>query len=245
MNLDELSAHRRRTEAVSGVLLRQLRGHLETLKPLLTPQRLLGKHAGGKAEVPGADRALAQLQEQYKGLPAQPYNLSRDLDPQCLSSVGDDLQLHPWEYSHQATTPNGAKLITMTSPLCWVVTFASQYTLSQFRLALSGREPRRLEHLRQFVVNALVAHLLFASHPGLTRLFADLRYEVAPRVSEEMPKLPLTTLNGCLRSLRPADDLILAATAFSGVPAFIELADPASLSDFPDPLRVKVAEAMT
>ena len=39
------------------------------------------------------------------------------------------------------------------------------------------------------------------------------------------PRLPLLTIAACLPSFRSADDLILAVSAFSGVPAFIELLD--------------------
>jgi hypothetical protein len=244
MEFAELTMQRQQTEAVSMILLSQLQDYLETLKPLLAPQRLLGKYVGGKAEVPGADRALAQLQELYKGLPIQPYNLPRDFDSQWLTLIGDDIQVHPWEYCHEVKTENGVKGITITSPLSWVVTFGGQYTFSQFRLALSGKEPRRKEHVRQFAINAIVTHMVFSANPGLIRLFTDLRYEVKMGSVEPFPGLPLTMLNGCLRSRRPDDSVILAATAFSGVPVFIELADPGNIPNFPDPLRGKVVAAM-
>ena len=58
MNFEELSEQRRRTEAISTLLLTQLKGHLETLQPLFTPHRLLGIYAGGKVEVAGAEGDL-------------------------------------------------------------------------------------------------------------------------------------------------------------------------------------------
>jgi hypothetical protein len=237
MKLDEIAEQRRRTESLSTLLYQQLLGHLSTLKPLFAPQRLLGKHAGGKVEVGGADRALSRLHEKFKGLPGSPYNLPRDFDPQLVAAVGEDLQIFPWEYTHEAKTDDGSKPITMTSPLRWMLTYAGTYTLSQFRRAIQGLEPRRPELIRQFVVNALVMDLVMHSQPGLMNLFAELRYKPTTLTPTEFPGLPITAMDGCLPSYRPPDDVILAAIAFSGVPAFIELVDLDHLADFPDPLR--------
>jgi len=43
---------------------------------------------------------------------------------------------------------------------------------------LAGKETARPEHLRQFVLNALVLQLVLARNSGLVQLFADLRYEL-------------------------------------------------------------------
>jgi hypothetical protein len=59
--------------------------------------------------------------------------------------------------------------------------------------------------------------------PGLVQLFNDLRYEIKTETPPDLKGLPIVTITSCLTSFRPADDLISAATAFSGVPAFIEL----------------------
>jgi hypothetical protein len=59
-----------------------------------------------------------------------------------------------------------------------------------------------------------------------------------------LPKLPLVTITSCLPSFRPADDLILAATAFSGVPAFIELVDVDAVKSPKDTLKEKIEELL-
>ena len=56
--------------------------------------------------------------------------------------------------------------------------------------------------------------------------------------------LPIVTLTSCLASFRPADDLILAATAFSGVPAFIELLHIESLRQPADPLQSRLNDLL-
>jgi hypothetical protein len=51
-----------------------------------------------------------------------------------------------------------------------------------------------------------------------------------------------STLSFSLPSFRPSDDLILEATAFSGIPAFIELINTDAVHNIPDPLRVSIDE---
>jgi len=54
----------------------------------------------------------------------------------------------------------------------------------------------------------------------------------------------LVTLTSCLSSFRPSDDLILAATAFSGVPAFIELVNLDEIKNPKDTLKERVEAAV-
>ena len=219
LTLTELPDLRRKTEAVSRFLRDQIAAHLETLRPLFAPERILGKHAGGKVEVAGGDRSFNELQQSYKAFTRKPYDLPETLDPNWLTLVGNALELHPWEYVHQAQ----GKPITMTSPVRWVINYKTNYNLAQVKSVVDGKESARPDHLRQFVLNALVLQLVLKHTPGLTQLFQDLRYELKTEALSEFKGLPIMTLTSCLTSFRPADDLLSAATAFSGVPAFIEL----------------------
>ena len=67
LTFEQLVEFRAKTEALSQFLSKQLKAHLETLRLLLAPRRLLGKYVGVKEEVVGADKAFAQLQELYRG----------------------------------------------------------------------------------------------------------------------------------------------------------------------------------
>lgn len=236
--LPELPELRRKTEAVSRFQKEQIAAHLETLRPLLSPERILGKSAGGKLEVPGAEKALAELRQSYKPFATKPYNLPETLDPNWLTLVGNALDLHAWEYTH---TIDG-KPITITSPMRWVVNYRTNYTLAQFKNVVGGKEGARPEYLRQFVVNALVLQLALNRHPGLTQLFSDLRYELTTTAHPELQQLPLVTITSGVSSFRPADNLIQAATAFSGIPAFIELIDIPAIRQTEDPLKQKIEE---
>jgi hypothetical protein len=242
VTLQELPELRRKTESIAKLLHEQLKQHLETLRPLLAPERVFGKHVGGKVEVPGAERALAELQQAYRDFSTKPFDLPSEFDPHWLTLVGNRLELHAWDYHHEAKTGTEVKAITMTSPLRWIVSYASNYSVAQVKQVLTGKEQRRPEYLRQFVVNALVMQLVVSRFPGLTQLFADLRYELKAATSSELPKLPLVTVSSCLPSFRPADDLILAAAAFSGVHAFIEVIDLDAIKSPKDTLKEKLEE---
>lgn len=244
LTFDRLPELRSKTEAVSSLLRDQLTAHLETLRPILSPERLFARSPGAKGDAGLADRALAQLQQSYRQFAARPFELTAELDQYWLTLVGSRVALYPWEYTHQAGDGREARAITMTSPVRWVVSFTSGYTLSQFRQAVLGKAERQPEHIRQFVVNALVMQLVLAHTPGLIPLFADLRYEIQTQSTPDLPKLPLTTVTSGVASFRPADDLILAATNFSGIPAFIELIDTDALSTLQDPVRARIEERL-
>src|SRR5262245_29060827 len=133
LTLQELPELRRKTEAVSRFLREQIAAHLETLRPLFAPERILGKYAGGKIEVTGAERAFAELQQSYKPFARKPYDLPETLDQNWLTLVGNALELHPWDYAHHVQ----GKPIAMTSPVRWVVNFRANYGLAQVKSVLA------------------------------------------------------------------------------------------------------------
>jgi hypothetical protein len=219
--LQDLPGLRTKTERISEALRQQLATHLETLKPMYSPERIFGKLAGGKVEISTADRALAELKEKFPAYTGAPFNLPSAFDPHWLTLTGSALELIPWEYPHDV----GGRKITMTAPLRWVLNYKSGLNLGKLRATVNGEAKLQPEVLRQFVVNALVLQSILRFTPGLVQLFADLRYELKTEMPAEFKGLPLVTVTSCLESFRPADDLITAATAFSGVPAFVELLD--------------------
>jgi hypothetical protein len=89
-----------------------------------------------------------------------------------------------------------------------------------------------------------VIQLVLNRNPGLAHLFRDLRYELKTETAAELKGLPLVTITSCLQSFRPADDLITAATAFSGVPAFIELLNLETVQTPKDALKERLEEVL-
>lgn len=244
ISLPELADYRRKTDLASKFLKELLAGYLQTLRPLLAPERILGRYAGGRVDLTGAERVLATLKEKFKPFGAKPYDLPLEFDLHWLTLVGTQLELHPWEYALEVPGGGASKTVTMSSPVRWVVNFRCGYTFNQFREAVAGRSERRPEEIRQFVVNALVLGQVIAAHPEVGRLLSDLRYEVHVEAAPGFSALPLVTIASSLGSFRPADDLILAATSFSGIAAFIELIDPDAVATLQDPLRSRLEAAL-
>lgn len=244
VTLQELPELRRKTEAVARLLQEQLTRHLETLRPLFTPDRVFGKYAGGKAADGTIERTWSELQQNYREFTKKPYDLPQTLDPHWLTLVGTKLVLYPFEYSHAAKGPQESKAVTMTTPLKWVVAFSSDFTLAQMRQALASRDTAAAEKIRQFIVNALVLQAVVQKSAGLTALLSDLRYELKTETSPDLKNLPLVTVQSAIPSFCPADDLIIAATAFSGIPAFIELIDLAGVQHVKDPSTTRIEEAL-
>lgn len=240
LTLQELPELRRKTEAISQLLRQQLVDHCETLRPLLAPDRILGKPAGGKVDVAGADAALEELEKKYRRFTGKPYDLPADFNTQWLTLVGNALELHPWKYDHSID----GKAIAVSSPVRWVVNYQSNYDLAHVKSVLTGKEKARLDYLRQFVVNALVLQMILSRTPGLTPLFSDLRYELKVETPSDLGGLPIVSVTSILNSFRPSDDLILASTAFSGVPEFIELVDLESLKKPRDVLKERIDELL-
>jgi hypothetical protein len=244
ITFEQLADLREKTELISQFLQHRLKAHLETLRPLLAPRRLLGKYTGVREDVAGADRAFAQLQEQYQRVCAKPFALPPELDDTPLSQIDNRLELYPWEYTHQAKNERDNRTVTIASPVHWVLTYSSEYSLAQLTQTIAGKEQRRSESVRQFVVNALVMAALLAKFPGIPQLLSDLRYEIQTETLPALGDLPLMTIRACLPSFRPSDSLILAATRLSGVPAFIEIIDLDALPTLADPLKLRLEEML-
>ena len=237
LTLQELPDVRRRTEGLAKLLREHLQQHLKVFQPLLAPERLLGKAAGSKADAPDSERHVSAIRQKYKDLAAAPYNLAAEFETHWLNLVGSRLDLQPWEYIHEVTDRGEKKAITMTSTVRWILCYKSDFSLLDAKKSLVGKQAPNLENLRQFALSALVMEQVIASLPGLPKLFAELRYEIKTDYSPELGRLPLVTVASCIPSFRPSDDLILAATGFSGVPAFIELVDGDAVRNVQDPFR--------
>jgi hypothetical protein len=244
VTLAQLPDLRRKTDGLAKLLREQLTQYLETLRPLLAPERVFGKYAGGKVDSADSERALGEIQARYKEIAGRPFDLPVPFDPQWLSLVGNRLELYACEYVHSAGSGGEATAITMTSPVRWTVNYVSGATLTQAMQAMAGKDPRRQEGIRQFVVNALVSQAVMTRNPGVVRLLADLRYEARMEPCAGLNQLPLLTVSACVPSFRPPDELILAATGFSGVPAFIELIAVEGIHNLPDPMKERLAQVM-
>lgn len=244
LTFEQLADLRQRTEAIAGLLTTRLQGHLEALRPLFAPRRLLGKYADRKEDVAGSEKALLQVREKFKEACGSPFTLTPDLDEDILSRIENRPELYPWEYTHEAKTDGENKALTITSPVRWVLTYGSGFTLSQVRQAVASHHDSGSNPIRQFVVNVVVMQLFLARYPGIVQLLTDLRYEVQVEKCPGLGALPFVTISSCVPSFRPEDRLILMATRFSGIPTFIELVDIDAVHSLQDPLKLRIEEIL-
>jgi hypothetical protein len=244
MSFEQLARLRQQTEAIAGLLKSRLQSHLETLRPLFAPRRLLGKYADRKEDVPGSEKAVAQVREKFKEACGAPFSLTPELDEGILARIDNRPELYPWEYTYEAKIEGETRPLTITSPVRWVLTYDSGFTLSQVRHAVVSRHDLGSNAMRQFVVNALVMHLFLARYPGIAQLLSDLRYEVQVDKCPGLGALPFVIISSCVPSFRPADHLILMATRFSGIPTFIELIDVEAVYTLQDPLKPRIEEML-
>jgi hypothetical protein len=246
LRLEQLADLREKTEMVSQLLLGQLKGYLDTLRPLLAPRRILGNYVRSsiKEDIPDTDVALKRLREKYKEVCGKPFALPAEFDENVLADMDNRLELYPWEYAHEASNEKDKKTITVVSPVKWALSYTSGYTVAQLREVLAGKRERRQEEVRQFLLNAITVQLVLAKFPGIAQLLKDLRYDLELEKCQGLGELSLVTIRSSLPSFRPSDSIILAATRLSGVPGFIELIDFDSLATVEDPLKLKIEEEL-
>ncbi len=244
MTFEQLAELRQQTEAIAGFLRKRLQSYLETLRPLFAPRRLLGKYFDRKEEIVGSEKAVAQLREKFAEVCGAPFSLTPDLDEDLFTRIDNRPELYSWEYTYEARGEGEPRGLTITSPMRWVLTYGSGYTLSQIRQAVADKHDRPWDPIRQFVVNALVMRLLLAKHPGIAQLLSDLRYQVHTDTCPGLGALPFVTISACLPSFRPADNLILKAVRFSGVSDFVELIDIDAVHTLQDPFKARIEELL-
>jgi hypothetical protein len=244
LNIEQLLHLHTLTKEVSKICQKQLRGYLETMALLFRPRRILGPAIEGaeRESAGGSDRNVTELRDLYRRVAVRPFDLRPELTFP-LESVSTQLQLYEWEYLHEMKTERGWRTVKVTSPLTWVVAYASSYSLSMIRQVLAGHDERDPEAVRAFVLRACLMHLHLSKFPAIADLLAGLRYRVEVRRSPEMGDLPLVTISAPFSTLRPPDNLVMIASGLAGGATFAEVLDLQSVQNLQDPLRQEVAAA--
>ena len=226
------------TKQISQVCLRHLKTQIEAMAPLFRPRRFLGEHmeGTGREGVAAADRNLEDLQVLYAKVAVKPFNLRPELS-KPLESVTTQFQFDEWEYLHATETENGWQPIRVTTPLTWVLSYGSAYSLTTLRNLVTGDGQRDPEAIRAFVLRACLMQQLFAKIPALTDLLTGLRYKVEVRKSQQLGEVPLVTVSAPFRTVRPPDQLVALAAGLAGGASFAEILDTDSVWNLSDPLR--------
>ncbi len=241
VRLEQLASLHDLTKDVAKLFRNQLRTYFDALAPLFRPRRILGDlvEGVGKESFTGAEQNLAELRDLYFKVCSRPFDLRRELQTP-IESISTQLQLHEWEYLHEARTERERRAITVISPLSWVILYPSTYSFSMLRQAVTGKQERNQESVRAFVLRACTMSLLFSKQPALAALFEGLRYKFEIRTQPQLGDLPLVTLSAAVRTERPADDLLLTTTGLSGRPVFQEVVDPEEIRNLNDPVKTQL-----
>jgi hypothetical protein len=228
---------RQATEKIAAALSKRLSSHLEILRPLFIPRKLLGSYVKSAVmeEVSGEEKAFARLQERYAAVCERPFGLSRKLYPP-LSPISNHLEITPFQY--RLNFPGlGEKQITVISPIQWILSYGSECPLDRLRAMVIGKEARQPQDMQQALINHLIPGIFLTFHPALGRLLEDLRYQVETRELDDLGGLPAVTVKISLETFLPPDDFILQITQLSGIAAFQEIINPEAIERIPDPLQ--------
>lgn len=231
------------TKQLSQVCLRRLKAQIDAMAPLFRPRRFLGDHmeGSGREGIASADRNLADLRELYERVAIKPFNLRPELNTP-LESVTTQFQFDEWEYTHATETDHGWQPIRVTSPLTWVISYSSAYSLATLRDLVTGEGQRDNGAVRDFVLRACLMQQLFAKIPGISDLLGGLRYKVEVRKSPQLGELPLITVSAPFRTIRPPDQLVALAAGLAGGHSFTEVVDVDGVLNLSDPLREEALE---
>jgi hypothetical protein len=240
IELGQLAHLRNVSQKISQFLQKRLSAYLTTLTPLFPPRKILGEfmQSAFEGKVPGAEKNFAELQERYKKLCGQPFDLPAKLTTP-LPTIKNQLEIYPWEYAYQVGQ-DSSQLITITTPVTWALSYTSGYSLSRLRAATFGREAHRPEEIKQFIINVLTMNMLVETSPGIRQIMDDLRFPLDQEQSPELGALPFVVVRCALPAFRPQDDIIQTVTQLSGKPLFEEIIDVDAIETLEDPFRQAV-----
>jgi len=243
ITLDRLLKLRRATRALADFLENELRGHLDTLAPLLRPKRLLGNLIQGESteSYHDSDRAFQELQQLWAKVSERPFRLRGHLTSP-IPAIRVKLELSRWEELWNA--PSGGKKLWVSSPLSWVLSYPGACRFDSLNKMLAGEEQRNEAEMHQFVLNACILQLLLERAPGIPKLLAGLRYTVDVRRAAPLGELPLVVLRSAIPSVRPSPQVMIDAAELAGLGTFEEVLDVGAARRLQDPLRTRVEELL-
>lgn len=234
---------RPKTNEVASYLRSLLVQHLEALRPLLDPARVLGK-PGGTGRVAWMEKNLGEFRALYEKH-ARPFRFPPDFDPEILEEDAAGIDVQPWEYPYEARTERESVRITMTSPTRWTLSYANDISPERMKRMVAGREQSQVASQHRFVLLALLLKLVVQKSPRVVQLMKVLRFDFESEPCEELYGLPLITVRFALPSFRPDDALLIKAANLSGIPAFIELIDMNAVRAMSDPLKVDLEKIVS
>jgi len=237
LNNEEFLSLRQNTEKIGDALSKRLKSHLDVMRPLFMPRKLLGTYikSAVNEEITGSDKAFAELQKQYAAICEKPFGLSKKLHPPLppisgkLDAAAFTYQINPGDSQDKATT--------VTAATRWILSYRSECPVNRLKAMVTGAETRQPEDIKQSLIDHLTLVVLLKKFPALIQLLNDLRYQVEVVKLDDLGGLPVVTVRADIDTFLPPDAFILQVTQLSGIPAFQEIIDPDALDTLSDPLK--------
>ena len=242
IDLEQMGHLRDASQQIVQFLNTRLSGYLATITPLFAPRKILGEfmESAYKERVPGADKNFAAIEKRYKAIARETFGMPSKLGTP-LANIKNQLEVYPWEYLHQLDGDN-SQTVRISSPVKWVMAYASGYTLSDLlEQRMQGEKPDSGD-IKQLILSSLTLRKLVKQSPEIVQLLSDLRYSVSIETDSASGELPYVVLTSDVPAFRPQDELISTVTQLSGKQVFEELIDVDAIADMPDPFTDKLQE---
>ncbi len=231
---------REASQQISQHLQKRLSGYLSTLSPLFAPRKVLGEfmQSAFTDKVPGADNRFVELEESFKTICRDGFDLSAKLTTP-VPNIKNQLEIENWQYRYQVGG-EGGRTATITSPVRWVLSYGGGYTLSDLmEQRAQGQEPSG-DEVKSLVLRSLTMAKLVEISPAVSELMRDLRFPVAVEASVDAGNVPGVVIAAQLPTFRPQDELIETVIQLSGMPVFEELVDLEGIAGLNDPFKDEV-----
>lgn len=242
-----LLARRKLTRVIGQLLSEDIKSHITTLAPLFRQRLVLGEHVQGRGaseQVKNADRAFKELQSLYETVGSKPPFLLPAELKSPLMQLTSTLELTPWEYEHVIRAGKEQKIVTVTSPFRFVLTYAG-YPPRRLKDLLND-QGRSSGELQIYVLHYLTLQLMLQKQPGLVQLLERLHLRVSTSPMEGLGALPVAFIESSITSSLPSDALVMESTEMSGMDVFEEIVNVEDIENLKDPLRerlVKIARS--
>ena len=234
---------RKLTRAVGDLLRGQLREYLTNLSLQLRPKSIFGEFVEGpKDYVKSAETNFKELQTAYEAIGvAKPFGLPKEFKtPLVIASQIPEV--NPLEYVHEAKAGGQSKTVTVTAPLKFVLAYTG-FGPKRLKDLIAGRNAGGpVGDLQEFVLHALVMHVVVNRQPGLGKILEALRFPLAVGKIPGCGDLPFVFATAVVPTILPPDEVIIESTEISGTDTFEEVVDIAALNVLADPFKDRLLE---
>ncbi len=244
ISIQKLLLLRKVTRALAEHFRGLLKEHVGALSPLIRPKPLLGDFVSGSSkESPNfAEKSFQELLGVYQGIAGtKPFSIPKELKPPVEATV-TPLELHSHEYVHTAKAGSDSKVVTVTSPLKWELSYPG-YSLTALRTLLAQKNPPA-DALQRHGVHYALLHFLISKQTLFARTLEALRFSLTTGTLPELGALPVTFITAPIATVLPSDEVIIENTEISGSSVFEEVADLDTVNGLRDPMRDQIQAIM-